>query len=94
MQEQPFIVCRGDLLDQQDYFIVVEKTVISCGEKIEHAFNVLFCSFHALLVKYPKHLNSFFKFFDQVVYKTPTCTFSPQTATFMSQLMFYNNASD
>ena len=76
--KQPFLICLGTLHQPTSYNLVVDNFVIPCGEKIEHAFKVLYCAFHAFHLVFPKKLNTFYKFFDGIIFQVntkiiPTC---------------------
>lgn len=51
------------------YFLIVETEYFLLGENAIHAFDVLFKSYHALNISYPKQNSAnFFKFFDRFIY--------------------------
>ena len=68
-RKQPFLICLGT---PTSYNLVVDNFVIPCGEKIEHAFKVLYCAFHAFHLVFPKKLNTFYKFFDGIIFQVNT----------------------
>ena len=70
--KQPFLICLGTLHQPTSYNLVVDNFVIPCGEKIEHAFKVLYCAFHAFHLVFPKKLNTFYKFFDGIIFQVNT----------------------
>lgn len=87
---QPLIVgirSDGDT-EKISYYVLVEKTFITCGYNFTNAFRVLYSSFYAFDLNYPPTLHMFFMFFDEIVFKVKGIAgkLSPSTAAFLAQL--------
>ena len=61
-----------------DWALILDFKIVPVGKAAEHAFMVLYSSFHAFNIHYPKFLRQFYKFFNIFVFKLPDiiCPFS------------------
>ena len=84
---QPFLLCQGDVQNPLSFHLIIEDTVIPCGQDFKHAFAVLFTSFFVLGLHYSSNvgIDSVYKFLAQIVFKVEPVT--PSNSTFNSMLM-------
>ena len=85
--KQPFLLCLKNSVTEKptSFFVIVDETFIHCGESAENAFKVLFSSFFVFKVKWPPYISSFYKFFEEMIFKIKA-TITPTTDTFMAKL--------
>ncbi|XP_032789786.2 uncharacterized protein LOC116926976 isoform X4 [Daphnia magna] len=61
--KQPFICCMGTMETPTNFWIVIDRDIILCGNDFATAFVNLFCSFYAFNLNFPQYLESFYGFF-------------------------------
>ena len=66
---QPFILALGDIRNPTEFFIVVDNLTIPGGSSALEAFDRLFKVHYVFAVHFAKPLQSFFNFFEGIVYK-------------------------
>lgn len=81
---QPFICCMGTMETPTNFWIVIDRDIILCGNDFATAFVNLFCSFYAFNLNFPQYLESFYGFFEECVFdiKIP----SPSVTAFRASL--------
>jgi hypothetical protein len=82
--KQPFICCMGTMEAPVNYWLVIDREIILCGNDFTKAFVNLFSSFYVFNLNYPQYLASFFGFFEECVFniKVP----SPSVTAFRASL--------
>ncbi|XP_045035666.1 uncharacterized protein LOC123476845 [Daphnia magna] len=82
--KQPFICCMGTMETPTNFWIVIDRDIILCGNDFATAFVNLFCSFYAFNLNFPQYLESFYGFFEECVFdiKIP----SPSVTAFRASL--------
>ncbi|EFX64434.1 hypothetical protein DAPPUDRAFT_334191 [Daphnia pulex] len=66
--KQPFICCMGTMETPTNFWIVIDRDIILCGNDFATAFVNLFCSFYAFNLNFPQYLDSFYGFFEECVF--------------------------
>jgi hypothetical protein len=74
----------GTMETPTNFWIVIDRDIILCGNDFATAFVNLFCSFYAFNLNFPQYLASFYGFFEECVFdiKIP----SPSVAAFRASL--------
>ncbi|XP_045029408.1 uncharacterized protein LOC123472230 isoform X1 [Daphnia magna] len=82
--KQPFICCMGTMETPTNFWIVIDRDIILCGNDFATAFVNLFFSFYAFNLNFPQYLESFYGFFEECVFdiKIP----SPSVTAFRASL--------
>ena len=101
--KQPFLIVVGSLEHPLSFNLILDFTVIPLGSGCSRAFNVLFASFFVFRLEFSKHLDKFYRFFEQFVYQIllgESCyTINPSNQSFANMLdniasKHFGNSSD
>lgn len=62
-------MCVGSVANPGPFYLIIDHTVIPCGEDIDVAFRNLYASFYTFHIDYPFHIKMFYAFFDEIVFR-------------------------
>ncbi|XP_028401812.1 uncharacterized protein LOC114524820 isoform X2 [Dendronephthya gigantea] len=65
---QPFLLSTGNAQNPEDYFIVLDRIVIPCGQDVVKAVDMLFKSHYVFNVEYASPLHNFWEFIAAMIY--------------------------
>lgn len=92
--KQPFILAilesgrEGiEPTEELQFYIVIDTYSVFCGTDILNTFKILFSAFYAFDLRWPSYLSSFYKFFEEVIFRTDSfSTVSPSVGSFVAKL--------
>jgi hypothetical protein len=82
---QPFLINNGTVHQPGSYFVVIEKLLVSVGNDLSWAFEVLFASFFVYNLSYPPLLDKWYHLMEDIAFGISKKS-SPTISNFISQL--------